>query len=117
MNLAPNTHGSSNEEQVTGLLREPVVGQPFKKADVVSCPGCKQRLRLPQQVACYVIKCSGCGFAVTPQQALTSSGRKGTAESMYATAPRYSALLAPDPSSFDETDCSVVSLFVCLVVL
>jgi uncharacterized paraquat-inducible protein A len=62
------------------------LGQPFKKAEVVSCPGCKQRLRLPQQVACFAIKCSGCGYAITPQQPHVNNGSKGTAKSMYASA-------------------------------
>lgn len=44
-------------------------GRAFKKGELVSCPGCKQRLRTPSSVACFVLKCAGCAFVVTPQTA------------------------------------------------
>ena len=67
---------SSNFVESVEEEQDTTVGHPFKKAEIVSCPGCKQRLRLPQKVACYMIKCSGCGFSVTPQQPFTKSSSK-----------------------------------------
>ena len=95
--MIPHTGSFSTMPSATGaaLLQAasqplpPAVGRPFKRSEMVGCPGCKQRLRvpsLPQQAPCYALKCTGCGFMVTPQlcSKVTAGGGGGSAANTYA---------------------------------